>query len=61
MQCMYCRVMQKNERLTGVDVHTFETNIERLNNMRINGTDTWVQTYEMSYTREPNNPLGPHC
>ncbi len=28
---------------------------------RAKGSDTWVQTYEMTYSRQPDNPTGPGC
>jgi len=28
---------------------------------RAKGTDTWVQTYEMTYSRQPDNQTGPEC
>jgi len=28
---------------------------------RAKGSDTWVQTYEMTYSRQPDNPNGPSC
>lgn len=28
---------------------------------RLHGSDVWVQTYEMTYSRQPNNGTGPSC
>lgn len=28
---------------------------------RMHGADAWVQTYEMTYSRQPPNEAGPSC